>query len=63
MERDQETRQYREALEAILRVGTTPDTSSVGTLPGGKVGTLWTVDGPAKAFEEMIRIAREALTE
>jgi hypothetical protein len=54
---------YREALEEILRVATTPDTDVVGSLPGGKIGRLWSVGGPEKAFEEVIRIAREALEE
>ena len=53
--------QYHLALEEILRIGTTPDTNAVGTLPGGKVGPLWSVGGKETAFEEMLRIAREAL--
>ena len=52
---------YRRALEEILRVATTPDTDIVGTLPGGQIGRIWSVGGPEKAFEQVIRIAQDAL--
>lgn len=54
---------YKAALEEILRVGTTPDTSAIGTLPGGEVGPLWSVGGQEKAFAKILQIAREALGE
>ena len=53
---------YREALEEILRIATTPDTDVIGTLPGGQIGRLWSVGGPEKAFVQVIEIARAALT-
>lgn len=52
---------YRKALEDIVRLGTTPDTEAVGTLPGGKVGRLWSVGAQERAFDEMIRVAQAAL--
>lgn len=58
---DTREEQYRRTLEEILRIGTTPDTNAVGTLPGGKAGHLWTDKGKEKAFQEILRIAREAL--
>jgi len=57
-----EAGRYRAVLEEIVRVGTTPDTSAVGTLPGGQVGPLWSVDGRNKAFEKILGLARDALS-
>jgi hypothetical protein len=56
-----EADQYRAALEEIVRIGTTPDTSAVGTLPSGEVGPLWSAGGQDKAFGKILRVAREAL--
>ncbi len=58
---DSQADRYRTALEEILRVSTTPDTAAVGTLPGGDVGTLWSVGGQERAFEQVIKIAKAAL--
>lgn len=58
-----ELARYKLALEEIVRVGTVPDTVVTGTLPGGEVGPIWSVDGKERAFEEIIRIARQALEE
>lgn len=56
-----EAARYRAALEEIVRVGTTPDTSAVGTLAGGQVGPLWSADGRVQAFETILQLASEAL--
>ncbi len=56
-----EVDRYRAALQEIVRIGTTPDTSAVGKLPGGEVGALWSVDGRDRAFDMILRIARVAL--
>lgn len=56
-----EADRYRAALEEIVRIGTTPDTSAVGTLSGGEVGALWSVGGRDKAFDKILQVAREAL--
>jgi hypothetical protein len=52
---------YKAALEEILRVGTTPDTMAIGTLPGGAIGPLWSVGGQEKAFAKILQIATDAL--
>jgi len=52
---------YKAALEEILRVGTTPDTTAIGTLPGGEIGPLWSVGGQEKAFAKILQTARDAL--
>ena len=56
-----EAERLRAALEEIVRVATTPDTNVIGTLPGGGVGPIWSVGGQEKAFEKVIRIAKDAL--
>ncbi len=56
-----EADRYRAALQEIVQVGTTPDTSVVGTRSDGEVGTLWSSDGREKAFDQILRIARAAL--
>lgn len=58
-----EAERYRAALEEIVRVGTTPDTTAIGTLPGGEVGPIWSIDGQGKAFEKILTIAKAALKE
>lgn len=54
---------YRSALEEILRIGTTPDTTVIGTLPDGGVGPIWSVGAKERVFDEIVRIARYALQE
>jgi hypothetical protein len=58
-----EAERYRAALEEIVRVGTTPDTTVIGTLPGGELGPIWYVGGQDKAFEKILTIAKTALKE
>jgi hypothetical protein len=58
---ESEAVRLRAALEEIVRVATTPDTNVIGTLPGGEIGPIWSVGGQEKAFEKVIRIAKEAL--
>ncbi len=52
---------YRSVLVEIVRLGTTPDTDVVGTLPNGEIGTIWSVGGKERVFDQIIRIAEEAL--
>lgn len=56
-----EADRYRAALQEIVRIGTTPDTSAVGSLPGGEVAPLWSVDGRDRAFDKILSTARAAL--
>jgi len=58
---DNRAERYRAALEDIVRVGTTPDTEATGTLPGGEVGSLWSVGAQERAFERIVKIAKAAL--
>lgn len=51
----------RSALEEIVRVGTTSDMTGTQTMPDGRPGSLWSNAGKNRAFDEMLRIARDAL--
>ncbi len=44
-----------------MRVGTTSDMTGTQTMPDGRPGSLWSNAGKNRAFDEMLRIARDAL--
>jgi hypothetical protein len=56
-----EADRYRAALQQIVQIGATPDTSAVGIRPDGEAGALWSSGGPEKALKQILQIARVAL--